>query len=58
MVIAYLRAPRSSAAAERSFSLLGHIQTDDRLNIDACRPGVFIFEQRQSPCDKQIAYFY
>lgn len=31
VAIAYLSAPRSASQAERSFSLLGHIQTDDRL---------------------------
>ena len=33
VAIAYLLTPRSAAQAERTFSLLGHIQTDDRLNM-------------------------
>lgn len=33
LAIAYLLTPRSAARAERTFSLLGHIQTDDRLNM-------------------------
>ena len=33
VAIAYLLSPRSAAAAERTFSLLGHIQTPQRLNM-------------------------
>lgn len=33
VAVAYLLTPKSSAQAERTFSLLGHVQTDDRLNM-------------------------
>lgn len=34
VAIAYLLSPRSAAQAERTFSLLGHIQTPQRLNME------------------------
>ena len=39
---AYLSFPRSAAQAERSFSLLGHIQSDDRLRTGCFRSEVVI----------------
>ena len=33
LAIAYVQFPRSAARSERTFSLVGHIQTEDRLNM-------------------------
>ena len=49
---AYLSFPRSSAQSERTFSFVGHIQTDDRLNMSNQVLGAltFIYVNKQLFC--------
>ena len=57
VAIAYLLSPRSAAQAERTFSRLGHIQTDDRLNMcnQTLQGLTFIYLNKQLFAIKAVA---